>query len=157
VTYLVAEQSRLSPFRREDTKYLLWDLLDMSLGEIWEIKAIGSAHEAVVQETYYRLSYEVMAAHWLCHGFQVAPGRLDPGADFPLVDPYSGELLVDVGSGLAFPFTYSRLPGLVLYVVLGRRQRSLEKVLAAIKLMMEMVEKALTALLAIARKLFVIL
>src|SRR5690606_25827815 len=62
VTYLVAEQSRLSPFRREDTKYLLWDLLDMSLGEIWEIKAIGSAHEAVVQETYYRLSYEVMAA-----------------------------------------------------------------------------------------------
>lgn len=157
-TFAIVETSRLTPFRRDKQKYLLWDMLDMTLEQIWEIKPLGSAPEAVVQETYYRLAYEFFVVPWLCFGFEPSVPRMGAGdEDFPVRDPHTGDPLVRTLFATALPFTCNILPGIVLYAVLRRKHRALEKLLETIRAFREAVEESLRKLKEILRAIDVIL
>jgi hypothetical protein len=146
-TYAAVEQARLTPFRRAGLNKIRWDLLDMSLRQIWEIKSVASAPSAVVQETYYRLHYQRCAIPWLCFGSTETTQTIEPGnPDYPVHDRYSGDLLIDTMFARVLPFTTDLLPGLVLYLVLRRRNRSLERVLESVRAFRAAVEAAVSQL-----------
>lgn len=142
-TYDCVQVARVTPFW-ESIHYLLWDLADISLAEIWEIKPVGSASDGVVQEAYYRLFYEFIALHWLCFkGFDLTLGRLKSGGpDFPFEDPYTGDPVIHSMFSAALPFTCEALPGMVLYVVLRNYDANVDEAVRAIDAVAEAVDAA---------------
>ena len=155
-TFSVVEKARLTPFKRDKTRYLLWDVVDMTLAQLWEIKPIGSAAQGVIQETYYRLAYEFFAIHWICFGF-LPTERLESGdQDYPLIDPFTGQLLVYTRFSTVLPFTCSLLPGLVLYGVMKKRHEELERVLSRIRAFVRAVQEIVRKVIAVVKAILVI-
>ena len=121
------------------------DATDLTLGEVWEIKPITSATKGVVQEFFYRNSYNLYSA-FLDDRFPLgAPGlhvckpfKLQSGGNWPpplpnlkySFDPRVTQQPLPV---VAFPLQSSALPGLVLYLTFTISAKLLGKLVLELK------------------------
>ncbi|MBN1205945.1 MAG: hypothetical protein JXB05_13595 [Myxococcaceae bacterium] len=108
--------ARLSPF--SGSGELRDDLIDFGRMQMWEIKPTLSAPVGVMQEFYYRHSYNIWAAFWGdVIGNPIRRSRLMGGEDW---DDFARGVLAQStisgpSGGTIKPFCLDALPGLVLY------------------------------------------
>lgn len=121
--FTVLELSRLSPFSRRGN--LRDDVIDLYFGVpeglAWEIKPVRSAPIAVLQECWYRFTYNAWAiAVEEAFGRAVRTKRLETGPGWALLAP-PGLLTpfrLQTGPGvITIPYCVDELPGLVLYTL----------------------------------------
>jgi hypothetical protein len=117
--YMALRFARISPFSLRGN--VRDDLVDFTEAGIWEIKPVADAPLGVIQESYYRVTYNFATIFfeeqlgWRARTSRLAGGR--DWADFAphLLRPFP--VTVNGQSGVARPFCLDALPGLVLYLV----------------------------------------
>jgi hypothetical protein len=155
-TFVVIEKARLPPRGPIGGKNR-WDVLDLTLAQLYEIKPLVRMHEGVLQESYYRYKYCYCALYLLDPEleYRVLVPWIDPGKAFPITDPLTRELLITTRFGaIALPFQIMpAIPAIIPYVVLRRTQetdvvRLLLRVMAWIREKYKAIRKALQRLRA---------
>jgi hypothetical protein len=128
-----------------DPSSLRDDCVDFTLASLWEIKPVASARLGVVQEFYYRHSYNLYAA--LLNDLhpspfptflQCVPPRLRAGGAWPRPQPEPMFCIDPRISGhplpvLLYPVQSSLLPGVVLYLVIRTSRKMFEKLAQGIQ------------------------
>lgn len=95
------------------------DVVDFASSQVWEIKPIRNARQAVLQSWFHEKSFNVLSSTMVSDASKTL--HLNLGGDWrgsdlcPFVPPDSAQLVVPIQ-------VLSYLPGVLLYAVLGRKQ-----------------------------------
>ena len=148
-SFVAADLSRISPFVDETKKrnlfYLRYDLMDMHSQELFEIKPTGSAPDAVIQECYYRMSYEMQSVNAVCLGYSMRVPRVEPGSPLNTIwlrDPLTLREQIDFNFLRITPFLNPLLPGVVLYFITENEEHPFQKVIEAHRALFRAIERA---------------